>query len=221
MASARALACAPKKPPTWPTLCELATVSFYRVCAPPVPVSQLRARVDHYTRLCEAQKVVGTMILAPEGMNGSLAGVRDSVRQVLHQLANDRTMWADRYGSCEAALPPDLVTNEEVYWGRTVPFARLKVKVKEEIIALKLDEPLDLRKRGTHVDPKDWDELISRPDVVVLDTRNDYESALGSFRAALKPDKGRFADFPEWVAETLPAPDGEGARKKVRTAPCR
>ena len=244
----------PIKAPTWSALAELATVghvwnttqlhaaspahlfaytcgqvNFYRLAASPVPVSQLRARVDHYRQLCEAQvsgspqphpcgvplshcpscqRVVGTVILAPEGMNGSLAGVRDSVHHVLHELSEDRELWSDAFDG------ETLMTNEEWGLGHTVPFARMKIKVKPEIIALKLDgEPLDLSNRGRHVDPSEWDDLIAQPDVLVLDTRNDFESKLGSFRDAIKPDKGKFSDFPQWVADNLPRGDGvvEGA----------
>jgi predicted sulfurtransferase len=168
----------PRTGPTWGVLAELATVSFYRVCARPVPVSRLRARVDHYRELCEAQRVTGTVILAPEGMNGSLAGRRDSVRQVLRELSEDSQLWEGAFDPQRDGhddLDTELVTNEELSLGCSVPFARFKIKVKDEIIALKLDKPLDLSFRGVSVPASEWDELISQPDVVLVDTRNDFE----------------------------------------------
>jgi UPF0176 protein len=96
------------------------------------------------------------------------------------------------------------VTNEEVFHQpRELPFGKLKVKIKPEIVTMRLGQPLDMSRRGVEVGPQDWDDLIAADDVLLLDTRNGFESALGTFRGSVVPPTGKFSEFPSWCEEEL------------------
>ncbi|MFC3098740.1 oxygen-dependent tRNA uridine(34) hydroxylase TrhO [Alteraurantiacibacter palmitatis] len=136
--------------------------------------------------LCEEVGLTGTLLLAGEGINGTIAGSDNAVAQVL---AHIRTLpgCADievKFSRCEA-----------------MPFGRMKVKVKREIVTMGVPETDPTQIVGTYVDPADWNALIADPDVVVIDTRNDYEVAIGSFEGALDPQTPTFRDFPAWFRE--------------------
>jgi UPF0176 protein len=134
-------------------------------------------------RLCCAQGISGTLLLAREGINGTIAGSCEAVDQVLAHIR---------------ALPgcADLEWKEST--ATTQPFRRLKVRLKREIVTMGQPD-VDPRARvGHYVAPADWNALIAAPDVAVIDTRNDYEVAIGSFKGAVNPETASFRDFPEW-----------------------
>jgi UPF0176 protein len=136
--------------------------------------------------LCEEQDVRGTILLAPEGVNGTIAGRQESVKTVLKFLRADA-----RFSDLEAKWSSAEFT----------PFPRLKIRLKEEIVTLNagtLDVP---RETGHLVEPKDWNALIRDPDVVLIDVRNDYEYAIGTFKGATNPQTASFGEFPEWIKE--------------------
>ena len=136
--------------------------------------------------LAEAGGVKGSLLLAREGINGTIAGPRDGIDAVLAHVR---------------ALPgcADLEWKES--FAREVPFGRMKVRLKREIVTM--GEPdVDPRARvGHYVDPADWNALISAPDVVVIDTRNDYEVEIGTFEGAIDPQTKSFREFPAWWRE--------------------
>jgi UPF0176 protein len=137
---------------------------------------------------CLQAGVKGTLLLASEGVNGTIAGSRQGIDSVLAYLKAD-----ERF--------KDLSHKESL--DAEMPFYRMKVKLKKEIVTMGV-EGIDPRQVvGTYIAPKDWNQLISDPDVVVVDTRNDYEYELGSFKGALNPNTKSFRDFPQYVAETL------------------
>jgi len=138
--------------------------------------------------LMQAQGVKGTLLLAQEGINGTIAGSRAGIDAVLAWLRSDpRLAGLDTKESCD----------------NSVPFYRSKVKLKKEIVTMGVDGIDPLRKAGTHVEPKDWNALISDPDVLLVDTRNDYEVAIGTFKGALNPHTESFRDFPAYVKQHL------------------
>ena len=134
-------------------------------------------------RLCCGQGVKGTLLLAREGINGTIAGTRDGIDTVL---AHIRTL-----PGC-AGLEHKEALNDDM------PFHRMKVRLKREIVTMGVDDidPNDIT--GTYVDARDWNELISDPDTVVIDTRNDYEVAIGTFEGAIDPQTKSFSEFPDW-----------------------
>src|SRR5690606_15757734 len=135
--------------------------------------------------LCAQRAVTGTILLAAEGVNGTIAGAPDAVRAVLDWLRTDPRLAAMEHKESPA--------------GRT-PFHRMKVRLKREIVSLGV--PVDVAgNAGTYVDPGDWNALIDDPEVVLVDTRNDYEVAIGSFPGALNPGTRSFSELPAWVEQ--------------------
>ncbi|MFT5484720.1 MAG: UPF0176 protein [Halieaceae bacterium] len=137
---------------------------------------------------CRAAEIRGTLLLAPEGINGTIAGSREGVDRVLNYLRRDPRM-------------ADLVHKESS--DSEIPFYRMKVKLKREIVTMGEPDIDPNRQAGTYVKPSQWNDLIADPDVVVLDTRNDYEVGIGSFKGALNPHTTTFREFPDYVRSEL------------------
>ncbi|MGI8504956.1 MAG: rhodanese-related sulfurtransferase [Hassallia sp.] len=137
---------------------------------------------------CQSQEVKGTILLAKEGINGTIAGCRHSVQSVLSFLRCDRRL-AD-------------LEHKESYTD-TSPFERMKVRFRQEIVTLGLPEVDPNYQVGTYISPQDWNDLISDPEVTVIDTRNDYEVDIGTFQRAQNPQTERFRQFPDYVHQHL------------------
>ncbi|MBD2260398.1 rhodanese-related sulfurtransferase [Pseudanabaena sp. FACHB-2040] len=138
-------------------------------------------------QVCEAAGVKGTILLAQEGINGTLAGLRSGIERVLAELRADQRL-ADLEMKLSFADQP--------------PFERLKVKLKQEIVTLGVAaDPTE--QVGTYVSPQDWNQIICDPEVLVLDTRNDYEVQIGTFQGAVNPQTEAFRQFPDYVQSHL------------------
>ncbi|HVY23462.1 MAG TPA: rhodanese-related sulfurtransferase [Steroidobacteraceae bacterium] len=135
---------------------------------------------------CEQHGVKGTLLLAAEGINGTIAGTREGINAVLNFLHSDARLSDMEHKESRA---------------RSMPFYRMKVRLKKEIVTMGVDGINPSKMAGTYVKPEDWNTLISNPDVVVIDTRNDYEVEIGTFRNAINPNIKTFRDFPEWLRE--------------------
>jgi UPF0176 protein len=136
-------------------------------------------------RVCVDNDVLGTILLAREGINGTIAGPAEGIDNVLRFIRSE-----PRFADIE---PKFSEAND-------APFLRLKIRLKKEIVALGVGEVDSITGTGTHVPPSEWNELIADPEVVVIDTRNDYEFAIGTFAGAVNPEIDVFRDFPDWVA---------------------
>ncbi|PJE27389.1 UPF0176 protein [Pseudooceanicola antarcticus] len=136
--------------------------------------------------LCEAQKICGSLLLAREGINGTVAGPAAGIEAVL---AHIRAL-----PGCEG-LEWKLSTASER------PFARMKVRLKKEIVTMGQPDVDPLARVGHYVEPAEWNALIRSEDVAVIDTRNDYEVAIGTFEGAVDPQTESFRDFPAWWEE--------------------
>lgn len=130
----------------------------------------------------------GTLLLAQEGINGTIAGSRQAVDTVLAYLRSDPRL-------------SDLEHKESQDEKR--PFHRMKVKLKREIVTMGVDGVDPNQQVGTYVDPANWNALINDPEVLLIDTRNDYECDIGTFRGALDPGTTTFREFPEYVRSHL------------------
>jgi UPF0176 protein len=137
---------------------------------------------------CLALQIKGTLLLAYEGINGTVAGSREGIDALLAYLKADKR-FAD-------------IDHKESFFD-DAPFYRMKVKIKKEIVTLGVDgiDPNDTV--GHYVEPKDWNALIADPDVVVIDTRNHYEYELGTFEKALDPHTESFREFPDYVKQNM------------------
>ena len=148
---------------------------------------------------CEAHDVKGTLLLAREGINGTIAGPEKGVRAVLAFLRADARL---------ANLP------HKESWSPKPPFTRMKVKLKKEIVTLRVPE-LDPNKTvGQYVKPADWNALLADPDVVVIDTRNDYEVAIGTFKGAVNPHIKNFVQLPAWLDAQPPIARRKGQKNQ-------
>jgi len=134
--------------------------------------------------VCDDNGVKGTLLLAAEGINGTIAGHDVGIARVLGHLRS---------------LPAFADLQHKESRARTMPFHRMKVRLKKEIVTMGVEGVDPLQSVGTYVEPRDWNTLISDPDTVVIDTRNDYETAVGQFRGAVDPETRSFREFPAWV----------------------
>ncbi|MBU1192573.1 MAG: rhodanese-related sulfurtransferase [Gammaproteobacteria bacterium] len=137
---------------------------------------------------CEQLQIKGTLLLAPEGINGTVAGSRVNIDALLKHLRSDSRL-------------ADLEHKESS--AEHMPFGRMKVRIKREIVTLGRPEADPSRQVGTYVEPADWNRLIQDPEVLVVDTRNDYEFAIGSFAGAIDPGTRSFREFPDFVNNRL------------------
>ena len=155
---------------------------FARFAEPAVLAGPLAAQA-------EAAGVKGTLLLATEGINGTIAGPAAGVAAMIASIR---------------ALPGCADLDVKYSHAEAMPFERLKVKVKPEIVTMGM--AVDAAGgAGTHVAPQDWNALIDDPETLLIDTRNDYEVAIGSFAGAVDPGTARFRDFPAWMEAHLPA----------------
>jgi UPF0176 protein len=138
----------------------------------------------------ENNDVRGTLLLAQEGINGTVAGKREGIDALLS--------WLDQQPSLENIVTKESFDNE-------CPFYRTKVKLKKEIVTMGVEGINPKEVVGTYVKPQDWNALISDPDVVLVDTRNDYEIEIGTFKNAVDPKTKTFRDFPKWAEDNLDA----------------
>ncbi len=137
---------------------------------------------------CVAQGIKGTLLLAHEGINGTVSGTREAIDKLLAYLRAD-----PRFA--------DIEHKESFEQG--LPFYRMKVKLKKEIVTMGIEDIDPNKTVGTYVDPKDWNALISDPDVTLIDTRNYYEYNIGTFKGAINPETTSFRELPEYVAKNL------------------
>jgi UPF0176 protein len=137
---------------------------------------------------CISKNIKGTLLLADEGINGTLAGPEKSILELLNYLKND-SIFEGNFKNL----------NHKESWSVKDPFYRMKVKLKKEIVTLGVPGLSPTKIVGKYVKPKDWNSIISDPKVVLIDTRNDYEYAIGTFKNAINPKITTFREFPEYV----------------------
>jgi len=152
-----------------------------------VPLDDIQALQPRLLQVCMDADVRGTLLLAREGINGTIAGPEQGVRAVLDWLRRD-----SRFA--------DIDSKES--WADAAPFLRLKVRLKKEIVSMGVPDIDPVNRVGTYVDPADWNALISDPDVVVVDTRNVYETGIGTFANAIDPHTTSFREFPQWADDS-------------------
>ncbi len=162
---------------------EVVVSAFYKFVA----VDDLDALRNPLLERCLELDMSGSILVAPEGINGTIAGSRSSTDELFGWLRSD-------------ARFADLLTKES-HVGE-VPFKRMKVRRKSEIVSLRQDvDPTEVV--GTYVDPADWNDVVSDPEVFVIDTRNVEEISVGTFTGAVDPKTDAFSEFADWVDETL------------------
>lgn len=138
--------------------------------------------------LMQQYKIHGTLLLAREGINGTVAGSRESIQALYQWLASQPNLKDIHYKESYVDTPP---------------FKRAKVKLKKEIVTMGVEGIDPTQTVGTYVKPKDWNALISDEEVTLIDTRNDYEVGIGSFKKAINPKTNTFREFPSFAKQNL------------------
>ena len=163
-----------------------------------VEIDDLLSLQSNLYEICEKNNIMGTILIANEGINGTISGKTNEINQTISLLKSDKRF-----------------TNIEIKYSSSdkQPFHRMKVRLKKEIVTIGLPEINPNNKVGTYVKPDDWNDLISDPNVVVIDTRNKYETKIGSFENALDPETSSFREFPDWVKKFKSSK--ENANKKI------
>jgi UPF0176 protein len=137
---------------------------------------------------CISRDIKGTILLADEGINGTVAGTEKSILELLSFLKND-PLFESNFKNL----------SHKESWSDKHPFYRMKVKLKKEIVTLGVPGVSPTKMVGQYVKPQDWNSIISDPEVILIDTRNDYEYTIGTFKNAINPKTNTFREFPEYV----------------------
>lgn len=152
------------------------------------PLNDYKELKTPLLQLCTRLGIKGTLLLASEGINGTVAGTRKAIDSLISYLKSD-----ERLAELE---------HKESYCD-TQPFYRTRVKLKKEIVTLGVPGIDPSKQAGQYIEAKDWNEVISDPNVLVIDTRNDYEVGIGAFKNAINPQTNTFREFPAFVEKNL------------------
>lgn len=158
---------------------DIVVAALYRF----TPLENLSVLQNSLQSVCQNVGVYGTILLAHEGINGTISGHRSGVNAVLHHIRG---------------VPGCSELDVKLSYADEMPFYRMKVRLKKEIVTMGVPDIDPNNTVGTYVEPADWNELISDPDVIVIDTRNDYEVGIGTFKGAIDPKTTAFREFPDW-----------------------
>lgn len=163
---------------------EFRIATFYRFTTIEDP-SKIRGSIEN---CCRKNEVKGIVLLANEGINATIAGTQDGVLAVLRFLRED-SRFAELTWKESSAIEQ--------------PFRKLRVRLKKEIVTMGVEGINPERLTGTYVKPENWNELVNDPNVIVLDTRNDYEVEIGSFKDAINPNITSFGELPQWIEDNI------------------
>ena len=166
------------------TMKEIVIASFYKF----VSLANYESLREPLLAKMQEHLIKGTIILAAEGINGSFAGTRENMDNFYQVIRADERL-------------ADLRFKET--FDKDNPFEKSKVKLRKEIVTMGIKNVDPLKTVGTYLDPQEWNELIKDPEVVLIDTRNDYEFELGTFKNAINPNTENFRNFPEYVEHHL------------------
>ena len=141
---------------------------------------------------CQKQHLKGTILLASEGINGTISGKKESIA-LFHDYIKNNGLFNGIFKKLE----------HKESWSKENPFYRMKVRLKKEIVALGVKGVSPTKKVGQYVKPEDWNQLISDPDIIIIDTRNDYEVDIGTFKNAINPNTKTFRELPDYIEKNL------------------
>jgi UPF0176 protein len=166
--------------------------AFYKF----VPLADCKGTRSQILRLCETNGIRGTILLAEEGINGTISGIPSAMKEAMAGIR---------------AMPEFMDLKSTLSRAKALPFKRMKVRVKREIVTMGIADVDPSRKVGQYVAPQEWNALISDPDVIVIDTRNSFEFEMGHFKGAIDPKTSRFSEFPQFVKTAL----GQAKGRKI------
>ena len=164
------------------------TVAFYHF----VTLDKKNNIQEHVYNFCEANNIKGTILLADEGINGTISGKEKNIRDFL--------IFIKKEGLFNGVFSK---LEHKESWASKNPFYRMKVRLKKEIVALGVDGVSPTKKVGKYVKPEEWNNLISDPNTIIIDTRNHYEVDIGTFKNATNPNTSTFRELPSFIEENL------------------
>ena len=164
------------------------TIAFYQF----VSLESIDQLQTFILKFCKKNNIKGTILVAAEGINGTISGKKNNIHEFLEFIKTDAFL-NDSFKNLE----------HKESWASKNPFYRMKVRLKKEIVALGIYEVSPAKKVGQYVNPEDWNALIEDPNTIVIDTRNNYEVDIGSFKNAINPQTESFREFPTFVEKKL------------------
>ena len=164
------------------------TTAFYHFVA----LNDIKTMQSIIQDYCDKKSLKGTILLANEGINGTISGKEKDILN-FHEFIKYDYKFFNAFKNLEY----------KASWSDENPFYRMKVRLKKEIVTLGIPEVSPTKKVGTYVKPEDWNSLINDPDITLIDTRNSYEVDIGSFRNAINPKTSSFREFPKYIKKNL------------------
>jgi len=164
------------------------TIAFYHF----VSLENIKQFQPFIQKFCQKNNIKGTILLASEGINGTISGQDISIHNFLRFIRDD-SFFKDNFKNLE----------HKESWAEKNPFYRMKVRLKKEIVALGVDGISPTKKVGKYVTPEEWNNLIKDPNTIVIDTRNNYEVDIGTFKNSINPNTESFREFPAYVDNNL------------------
>ena len=169
----------------------LQVAAFYAFT--PLNEHQREKLLSELPGMASTNNVLGSILVAHEGVNGTISGPESGVEALLQSLCESMALGCEQFQRLEVKRS----------WADQTVFRRFKARRKKEIVTMGVTSVNPRESVGTYVDPKDWNALVDDPDTLVIDTRNSYETAIGSFEGSLDPGTESFRDFPEWAEARL------------------
>jgi len=171
-------------------------ISFYKFVTI-LDLEELRIQIEN---ICSMFDTKGTILIAPEGINGTIEGSKNNIKNFLKTLKNNKKF--------SDIIPKYSYSSKD-------SFNRMKVRLKKEIVTIGNTEVNPNKYIGKYIEPNDWNELISDPNTILIDTRNEYEVAIGTFKGAINPKTKSFRDLPNWIKNNLENEDDDYKNKKI------
>ena len=171
-------------------------ISFYKFVTI-LNLEELKIQIEN---ICSKFDTKGTILIAPEGINGTIEGSKNNIKKFLETLKNNKKF--------SDIIPKYSYSSKD-------SFNRMKVRLKKEIVTIGNTEVNPNKYIGKYIEPNDWNELISDPNTILIDTRNEYEVAIGTFKGAINPKTKSFRDLPNWIKNNLENEDDDYKDKKI------
>ncbi len=171
-------------------------ISFYKFVTI-LDLEKLKIQIEN---ICSMFETKGTILIAPEGINGTIEGSKNNIKKFLETLKNNKNF--------SDIIPKYSYSSKD-------SFNRMKVRIKKEIVTIGNTEVNPNKYIGKYIEPNDWNELISDPNTILIDTRNEYEVAIGTFKGAINPKTKSFRDLPNWIKNNLENEDDDYKNKKI------
>ena len=171
-------------------------ISFYKFVTI-LDLEELKIQIEN---ICSMFETKGTILIAPEGINGTIEGSKNNIKKFLETLKNNKHF--------SDIIPKYSYSSKD-------SFNRMKVRLKKEIVTIGNTEVNPNKYIGKYIEPNDWNELISDPNTILIDTRNEYEVAIGTFKGAINPKTKSFRDLPNWIKNNLENEDDDYKNKKI------